>query len=203
MKCVTLLAYSKIAELLFELYILIKWEKSGQIMTKSDFPFSSVQFSHSVMSDSLRPHGLQHARAPSPLPTPGAYSNLYPSSRWCHPTISSSVIPFSSCLQSFSASGSFPKSQFFTSGEQSIGVSAVASVLPVNIQVWFPLGLAGVISLQSKGLSRVSPTSQSKSINSLVHRFLYSPTLTSVRDYWKIHSFDNMDLCQQSNVSAF
>ena len=89
MKCVTLLAYSKIAELLFELYILIKWEKSGQIMTKSDFPFSSVQFSHSVVSDSLRPHGLQHARAPSPLPTPGAYSNLYPSSRWCHPTISS------------------------------------------------------------------------------------------------------------------
>ena len=115
----------------------------------------SVQFSCSVVSYSLQPHGLQHARLPCPSPTPGAYSNSCPSHRWCHPTISSSVIPFSSLLQSFPASGSFPGSQFFISDGQRIGVSASASVLPVNIQDWFPLGLAGWISLQSKGLSRV------------------------------------------------
>ena len=117
----------------------------------------SVQFSHSVMSDSLRPHGLQHARPPCPSPTPGAYSDSCPLSRWCHPTISSFVIRFSSCVQSFAASGSFPMSQFFTSGGQSIGVSASASVLPMNIQGWSPLGWTGWISLQSKGLSRVFP----------------------------------------------
>ena len=116
---------------------------------------NSVQFSHSVVSNSLRPHGLQHARLRCPSPTPGAYSNSCPSSQWCHPTISSSVIRFFSCLQSFPASGSFQMSQFFTSGGQSIGVSASASVLPVNIQDWFPLGLTGWISLQSKRLSRV------------------------------------------------
>jgi len=115
-----------------------------------------LQFSHSVMSDSLQTHGLQHTRPPCPSPTPGAYSNSHPSRWWCHPTISSSVIPFSSCLQSFPASGSFPVSWFFASGGQSIGVSASASVLPVNIQDWFPLGLTGQISLQSKGLSSVS-----------------------------------------------
>ena len=115
----------------------------------------SVQFSRSVMSDSLQPHGLQHARLPCPSPTPVAYSNSCPSSWWCHSTISSSVVPFSSCLQSFPASGSFPVSQFFTSGGQSIGVSALASVLPMNIQDWFPWGLTGLISLQSKGLSRI------------------------------------------------
>ena len=103
----------------------------------------------------LCPHGLQHARLPCPSPTPGAYSNSCPLSWWCHPTILSSVIPFSSHLQSFPASGSFPMSQFFTSGGQSMGVSASASVLPVNIQGWFPLGLTGLISLQSKRLSRV------------------------------------------------
>ena len=106
-----------------------------------------VQFSCSVMSDSLRPHGLQHARLSCLSPTPGAYSNSCPSSRWCHPTISSTVVPFSSCLQSFPASGSFPMSQFFTSGGQSIGVSASASVLLINIQDWFPLGWTGWISL--------------------------------------------------------
>ena len=106
------------------------------------------------MSDSLWPHGLQHTRLPCLLPTPGAYSNSCPLSRWCHPTISSSVIPFSSRLQSFLASGSFPMSQFFASGDQSIGVSALASVLPMNIQDWFPLGLTALISLLSKGLSR-------------------------------------------------
>ena len=114
------------------------------------------QFSCSVMSDSLRPHGLQHSRLPCPSPTPGAYSNSCPLSWWWHSTTSSSVFPFSSCLQSFPASGSFPLSQFFTSGGQSIGVSASVSVLPKNIQDWFPLGWTGWISLQSKGLSRVS-----------------------------------------------
>ena len=117
--------------------------------------FSSVQFSRSVVSDSLRPHESQHTRPPRPLPTPGVYSNSCPSSQWCHPAISSSVILFSFCLQSFPASGSFPMSQFFTSGGQSVGVSVSASVLPMNIQGWFPLGWTGWISLQSKGLSRV------------------------------------------------
>ena len=115
----------------------------------------SVQFSRSVRSDSLRPHGLQHARLPYPLPTPGAYSNSCPLHWWWHPTISSSVFPFSSHLQSFPTSGSFPMSWFFTSGGQSIGVSASASVLPKSIQDFFPLGWTGWISLQSKGLSRV------------------------------------------------
>ena len=107
------------------------------------------------MSDSLWPHGLQHARPPCPSPTPRVYSNSCPLSRWCHPTISSSVIPFSSCLQSFPASGSFLMSQLFASGSRSIGVSASAPVLPMNIQDWFPLGWTGWISLLSKGLSRV------------------------------------------------
>ena len=112
-------------------------------------------FTHSVVSNSLWPHGLQHARLPCPSPSPGAYSNSCPLSWWCHPTISSSVVPFSSCLQSFPASGSFLMSQLFTSGGQSIGASASISVLPMNIRDWFPLGLTGLISLQSKGLPRV------------------------------------------------
>ena len=122
---------------------------------KSCVRFSSVQFSGSVVSDSLWPRGLQHSRAPCPSPTPRVYSNSRPLSQWCHPTISSSVIPFSSGLQCFPTSGSFQMSQFFASGGQSIGVSASASVLPMNIQDWFPLGWTGWISLQSKGLSRV------------------------------------------------
>ena len=113
----------------------------------------SVQFSHSVVSESLRSHGLQQARLPCPSPTPRACSNSCPSSQWCHPTISPSVVPFSSRLQSFPASGSFPISPFFASGGQSIGVSASASVLLMNIQDWFPLGWTGLI-LQSKRLSR-------------------------------------------------
>ena len=116
---------------------------------------SSVQFSCSIMSDSLRPHELQHARSPCPSPTPRVHSNPCPSSQWCHPAISSSVIPFSSCLRSFPASGSFPVNQFFASGGQSIGVSASASVLPMNTKDWSPLEWTGWISLQSKGLSRV------------------------------------------------
>ena len=115
---------------------------------------SPVQFSFSVMSDSLHPSGLLHARLPCPSPTPGVYSDSCPLSWWCCPTISSSVVPFSR-LQSFPASGSFQINQLFTSGGQSIGVSASASVLPMNIQDWFPLGWTGWISLQSKGLSRV------------------------------------------------
>ena len=107
------------------------------------------------MSDSLRLHGLQHARPPCPSPTPGVYPNSCPLSQWCHPTISSSVIPFSSCLQSFPASGTFQMSQFFTSGGQSIRVSDSASVLSMTIQDWFSLGWTGWISMQSKGLSRV------------------------------------------------
>ena len=117
--------------------------------------FISVQFSHSVVSDSLRPHESQHARPPCPSPTPRVHSNSCPLSRWCHPATSSSVVPFSSCPQSLPAWESFPMSQLFTWGGQSIGVSALASVLPMNIQNWFPLGWTGWISLQFKTLSRV------------------------------------------------
>ena len=117
--------------------------------------FNAVQLSRSVMSNSLWPHGLKHARTPCQSPIPRVYSNSCPLSWWCHPNISSSVVPFSSCPQSFPESESFQMSQFFTSGGQSIGVSALASVLPMNIQDWFPLAWTGWISLQSKGLSRV------------------------------------------------
>ena len=115
----------------------------------------SVQFSRSVVSNSLWPHEPQNARLPCSSPTPGVYPDSYPLSRWCHPTISSSVVLFSSCPQSFPASGSFPMSRFFASGAQSIGVSASTSFLPMNTQDWSPLGWTGWISLQSKGLSRV------------------------------------------------
>ena len=126
----------------------------------------SVQFSCSVVSNNFRPCGLQHTMPPCPSLTPGAYSNSCPSSQWCHPTISSSVVPFSACLQSFPASGSFPLSQFLASGGQSIGTSASTSVLPMNIQDWFPLGLTGWLSLLFKGLTRVgsSPTPQFKKL---------------------------------------
>ena len=117
--------------------------------------FSSVQFIRSVMSDSLWPHALQHARPPCPSPTPRVYSNSCPSSQWCHPAISSSVVPFSSCSQSLPASGSFPMSQLFTWGDQSIGVLASTSVLPMNTQDWSPFKWTGWISLQFNGLSRV------------------------------------------------
>ena len=147
------------------------------------------QFSHSLVSDSRTPWTAAcHASLPvhHQLPEP---TQTHPSHQWCHPAISSSVIPFSH-LQSFPASGSFPVSQFFTSGGQSIGVSASASVLPMNIQDWFSLGLTGWISLQSKGLSRVFSKPHFKSINSSALGFLYRPTLTSIHDYWKNHSFD-------------
>ena len=124
----------------------------GDLISKS---FSSVQFSHSIVSDSLRPRESQHARPPCPSPTPRVYSNSCPSSWWCHPAISSSVVPFSSCPQSLPASESFPMSQLFTPGGQSTGVSASASFLPMNTQDWSPLEWTGWISLQSKGPSRV------------------------------------------------
>ena len=116
---------------------------------------TSVHFSHSVMSDSLRPHELQHSRPPCPSSTPRVHSDSRPLSQWCHPAISSSVVPFSSCPQSLPASGSFPMTQLFTWGGQSTGVSALALVLPMNTQDWSPLEWTGWISLQSKGLSRV------------------------------------------------
>ena len=129
--------------------------ESVKIHSHSQCLSSSVQFSHSVMSDSLWPHEPQHTRPPCLKPTPGVHQNSCPLSRWCHPTISSSVVPFSSCPRSFPASRSFPMSQLFASGGQSIGVSASTSVLSMNTQDWSPLGWTGWISLQSKGLSRV------------------------------------------------
>ena len=149
-----------------------------------------VQFSCSVVCYSLWPHGLQHTRLPCPSPTPGACSNLCPLSQWCHPTILSSFFPFSSCLHSFPASGSLQTSQFFTSGGQRIGVSASASVLPMNNQDWFPLdGLVGS-PRSPRDSQEFSPTPQFKGINSLALCFPYSPTLTSIHDCWKNHSFD-------------
>ena len=140
----------------FSFLILGKWDHIYQIhkILTSTKVFNSVQFSHSAVSDSLRPYGLQHTKPPCPSLTPGVHPNPCPLSWWCHPAISSSVVPFSSCLQSFPASGSFQMSQFFTPGGQSIGVSASTSVL-MNTQDWSPSGWTGWISLQSKGLSRV------------------------------------------------
>ena len=159
------------------------------------FDYVSIQFSSLTQSCLTLYDSMDcNVRFPCPSPTPGACSNSCPSSRWCYPTISFSVIPFSSHPQSFPSPGSFPVSQFFPSGGQSIGVSASASVSPMNIQDWFPLGWTGWISLQSPGLSRVFSTPQFKSINSSALSFLYSPTLTSIHDYWRNHSFDYMDL---------
>ena len=164
----------------------------------------SVQFSHSVESNSLWPHGLQHARLPCPSPTPRTYSNSCPLSWWCHPTISSSVVPFSSCPQSFPASGSLQMSQFFTSGGQSIGVSASASVLPMNIQDWFPLGWTGWICLTFKGLSSVFS-------NTTVQKHQFFSTQLSLYSNSHIHTWrleKTIALTRQTfvgkvNVSAF
>ena len=152
------------------------------MITIREYWFSSVQFSLSVMSDSLRSHELQHARPPCPSPTPEVYPNLCPSSRWCHLAISSSVIPFSSCPQSLPASGSFPVSQLFTWGGQSIGVSALASVLPMKTQDWSPLGWTGRISLQSKGLSRVFS-------NTTVQKHQFFGAQLSSQSYSHIHTW--------------
>ena len=155
------------------------------------------------MSDSLLPLELQHTRPLYPSPTSEVCSNSFPLSQWHHPTISSSVITFFSCLQSFLASGPFPLSQFFASGGQSTWVSASALVLPMNIQDWFPLGWTGWISFSPRDSQESSQTPQFKSVNSLAFSFLYSATLISTHDCWKNHSFDYMDICWQSNVSVF
>ena len=151
---------------------------------------SSVHFSLSVMSDSLQPHGLQQGRPHCPSPTPRACSSSCPSSQWCHPTISSSIVAFSSCLQSFPASGSFQMSQFFALRGQTIGTWASPSVLPMNIQDWFPLGLIAWISLQPKGLSRIIS-------NTTVQKHQFFGAQLSLwsnyhihNGYWKNHSFD-------------
>ena len=146
------------------------------------FTVLSVQFSRSVVSDSLWPHESQQARPPCPSPTPRVHSDSRSSSQWCHPAISSSVVPFSSCLQSFPALGSFPMSYFFASGGQSIGVSASASVLPINIQDWFPLGFTDWISLLSKGLSRVFS-------NTTVQKHQFFSTQLSLESNAHIHTW--------------
>ena len=151
---------------------------------------SSVQFSRSVLSDPLRHHESQHARPPCPSPTPGVHSNLRPSSQWCHPASSSSVVPFSSCPQSLPASESFTMSQLFAWGGQSIGVSALALLLPKNTQGWSPLEWTGWISLQSKGLSRVFSNATVQTHQFFSAHFLHSPTLTSIHDHWKNHSLN-------------
>ena len=155
-------------------------------------------FIHAAMSDSLRPHGQQRCRPPRPLPSPGVCSISCPLSWWCYPNILSSFVPFFFFLQSFPASGSFPMSQLYTSGEQNIGASASASVFPMNIQGWVSLGLTGFDFLAVQG-----------TVKSLLQHhnskapILYGPTLISIHDYWKNQSFDYTDLCQQSNFSAF
>ena len=154
------------------------------------------------MSDSLQHHEPQHTRPPCPSPTPRVHPNPCPLSRWCHPTISSYVVPFSSCPQSFPASGSFQMSRLFASGGQSIGASASTSVLPMNSQEWSPLGWTAWTPRSPRDSQESSPTLQFNSINSLALSFLYSPTLTSIHDYWKTHSFDYTELCQQSDVSG-
>ena len=146
------------------------------------------------MYNSLRPHGLQHTRLPCPSPAPRACPNSWPLSQWCHPTISSSVIPFSFCLQSFPPSGSFPISQFFASGGESIGASTSASVLSMNIQDWFCLELTSFrtdwFPCSPGNSQESSPAPQFESLNSSVLSLLYGPALTFVHDYWKNHSFD-------------
>ena len=158
-------------------------------VTVEHWLYSSVQFSRSVVSDSLRPHESQHARPPCPSPTPRVYSNSCPSSRWCHPAISSSVVPFSSCPQSLPASGSFPMSQLFKSGGQSWSFSY--SISPSNEHpglISFRMDWLDLLAVQ--GTQESSPTPQFKSINSSALSFLHSPTLTSIHDHWKNHSLD-------------
>ena len=142
-------------------------------------------FSHQIVSDSLQPHEQRHTRPPCPSLSPRVCPRSCPSNSWCHPTTSISVTPFSFCLQSFPASGSFPMTWLFVSGGQRIGVSTSASVLPMNIQDWFPLGLTGLISLQSKRLSRVFSSTTVQSISSSAFSLLYGPTVTYLHDYMK------------------
>ena len=160
------------------------------VTMKQRVNISSVQFSSVTLSCPTLCDHMDCMWPLCPSPTPGTDSKSCPSSEWCHPTISSSVIPFSSCFQSFSASESFQMSQFFASGGQSIRVSASATVFPMNIQYWLTLGLTGWISMQSKGIARVFSTPQLKNLNFSALSFLYSPTLTPIHDYWENHSFD-------------
>ena len=154
------------------------------------FSFTSVQFSPSVVFDSLQPHESQHVRPFCPSPSRRVHSNSRPSSSWCYPVISSSVVPFSSCPQSLAASGSFPMSQLFASGGQSTGVSALVSVLPKNIQGWSPLEWTDGSPCSPRDSQESSPTPQFKIISSLLLSFLHSPTLTSIHDHWENHSLD-------------
>ena len=159
----------------------------------------SLLFNYKVMRNSLWHHELQHSRLPYPSLSPGVCSNSCPLSQWCNLTISSSIVPFSSCPQSFPASRSFPMSWLFTSGGQNIVASASAPVLPMNTQSWFPLGLTGLLCLRSKGLSSVFSSTMVQK-----HPSLWSNShIQSIHDYWKNHSFDYTDPCCQNDVSAF
>ena len=160
------------------------------ILTKLRDLFSSVQISRSVVSDSLRPHESQHDRPPCPSPTPRVHSDSRPSSQWCHPAISSSVVPFPSCPQSLPASGSFPMSQLFACVGQSTGVSALASFLPKKSQGWSPSEWTGGYPCSPRDSQESSPTPQFKSINSSALSFLHSPTLASIHDHKKHRSLD-------------
>ena len=172
---------------------------STQIITwPQDTPSIAVQLLSRVW-----PYGLQNARLLYFLLFSRVCSNSCPSSQWCYLTILSSASPFSFCLQSFPASGSFPVNRLFTSGGQRIGASASASVLPMSVQGWFPLKLTDLISLLSKGLSESSPAPQFENIYSLALCLLYGPALTTIRDYWEDHNLDYMDLSWQSDVFAF
>ena len=182
-----------------------KWSIIYKILNSlcatSESNISSIQFSLSRLQ-LFATHWPQHTRPPCPLPTPEACPNSCPLSQWCHPTISSSVVPFF-CLQSFPPSGSFLASQFFTSGSQTIGVWASASVLPMNSQSWFPLGWLVWSPYSPWDSEESSPIPQFKSISSSALSFFYDPNLTSIYDYWKNHNFDDMDLCWLSNIFAF
>ena len=177
-----------------DIFKVKNWQLQCKVFQLSSVQFSSVSSVQSVqllsMPDSLRSHESQYARPPCPSPTPGVHANSCPSNQRCHPAISSSVVPFSSCPQSLPASGSFPMSQLFAWGGQSIGVSALASFLPMNTQDWSPLGWTGWISLQSKGLSRVFSNNTVQSINSSALSLFHSPNLISIHDHRKNHSLD-------------
>ena len=171
-------------------FLAILWNSAFKWVYLSFSPLLFNHFSRSIVSNSLRPHESQHARSPCPSPTPGVHKNSCPSSQWCHPAISCSIIPFSSCPQSLPASQSFPMSQLFTWGDQSTGVSVSAPALPMNTQDWSALGWTGWISLQSKGLSRVFSNTTVQKHQFFGASFLHSPTLTSIHDHWKNHSLD-------------
>ena len=185
---ITILLFSSISESSNSLIILLAVHEL--IVPCTWYGFNKYCCCCSVMSGSLGPHGLHHTSLPCPPLSPGVWSNSCPLSRWCSLIISFSATLFSFCLPSYPTSESFPMSLLFTSGGQSIGASASASVFPMNIQDRFPLGLTGLISLQSRGISRHFLTPQFKSINSLALSLLYGSTLTTVHDYWKNHSFD-------------